>query len=141
MLNQPSGSSFAAAAAGPANPYPIALVAFHSHLLAHDRNATVGIAWRDDDCPLARFLKEHYPGSVFVVNQTDYRRVMDDIALGLEPDAVFPLPSWARAFTFLVDRTAGVDDHFPLFAYDALMLLYESCSADDLLELMEVAHV
>jgi hypothetical protein len=79
-----------------------------------------------------------YEGSTFYVNMTEYRRVMDDVSLGCEADAVFPLDEWAQDFVYLVDESAEFTEDYPVSALDALCFLAASCMAHGLLEVQYV---
>jgi hypothetical protein len=108
------------------NPYPIDLEEFRSWLSSQPPNMVVGNACSDDMCPLAEFLNLLYEGSRFAVNLSEYRRIMDDISLGVAPDVVSDLPLWARQFVFSVDRAVHFYD-MPVFASAALHLLDAAC--------------
>lgn len=115
------------------NPYPLDYEEVSTFLTSYEVDAVIGTACDDGDCPLARFLNAFYPGSQFLVNMTEYRRVMDDISMGVEGDAVFPLPEWAQDFVFLIDQWAGFDDNEPVIALDALCLFQAACRSRGLL--------
>src|SRR5581483_10694501 len=89
------------------NLYPIDLDELRSFLLAQDEHAVVGVACEDGQCPLACFLNAQYQGSTFAVSLMNYCRLMDDVSLGLVAEEVYPLPTWARLFVYLVDQAAG----------------------------------
>lgn len=114
------------------NLYPLDLEELYLFLLAQPMNAVVGMACSDGDCPLARFLNAQYPGSSFVVNVAEYRRLMDDISLGAEccaADVVSPLPAWAQDFVHLVDASSDFWEDVPVTAFDALAFLCAACTA------------
>lgn len=111
------------------DPYPIDLDELRAWLLAHEPVAVVGMSCDDGGCPLACFLNQQYADSTFYVNTTEYRRSMDDVSLGCEPDAVFLLPTWAQGFVFLVDESAFFSEDIPVSAFDALWMLSVSCAA------------
>lgn len=111
------------------NPYPIDPVEVDAFFQTQGVNAVVGMSCDDGDCPLARFLNEQYPGSTFYVNNQTYRRSMDDVCLGVEPDAVLPLDEWAQLFVRLVDESALYCDDLPVTGLDALCFLHAACGA------------
>lgn len=107
------------------NPYPIDPFEFDAFLQAQDLHSVAGIACDDTDCPLSRFLNAMYPDSTFAVNMTEYRRIMDDISLGVEPaDVVLPLDAWAQDFAWLVDLFADFEEGVSITVLDALFLLH-----------------
>lgn len=112
------------------NPYPIDPDELNMFLQAQPLEAIVGMSCDDGDCPLARFLNVQYEGSTFFVNMTTYRRCMDDVSLGLEADAVFPLPSWAADFVHTLDEASLFCDDLPVAALDALFFLHAACGAN-----------
>jgi hypothetical protein len=111
------------------NPYPLDPVAFEAFLQEHAVNAVVGLSCNDGQCPLACFLNAFYPGSTFLVSLSEYRRVMDDMCLGVEPDATFVLAPWAQAFAFQVDRLADFREDVPILAGEALRVLSQVCAS------------
>lgn len=113
---------------GDVNLFPIDPFEFQAFLLDQEPYAVVGASCDDLACPLARFLNAQYASS-FAVNMTEYLRLMDDVSLGKEVDAVFPLPEWAQDFVSLVDQSADYVDGVPVSALDALRFLWASCSA------------
>jgi hypothetical protein len=121
------------------NLYPIDPIEFHAFLQAQASTSVVGIACDDAKCPLARFLNAHYDGSTFVVNRSEYRRLGDDVSLGLDCDDVYDLPEFAQDFVMLVDRASGYLNGMLVYVGDALSLLQEACDGQGV-PLTEVQH-
>ncbi|HEY3991340.1 MAG TPA: hypothetical protein VGM01_00550 [Ktedonobacteraceae bacterium] len=120
------------------NPYPIDHEELYTFLESQAPDSVVGLSCDDGACPLARFLNAQYEGSTFYVSFTEYRRVMDDVSLGCEADAVLPLDEWAQDFVYLVDESAQFEEDTPVSALDALCFLAASCMAHGLLEVQYV---
>jgi len=117
------------------NLYALDREAFLLWLLEQGPTEHVGLACDDGACPLAVFLNQQYEGAGFLVNMTEYSRMMDDISLGVEPaDVVLPLPEWAQDFVSLVDQFAGFQEGVSICARDALFLLGTASVMNGLIE-------
>ncbi len=115
------------------NLYPIDPKEVYTFLLSHAFDAVVGTSCNDGDCPLARFLHAQYEGAVFMVNMTEYQRLLDEVdCCGATDDVTFPLPLWAQDFVWEVDHSADFVEGVPVVAREALGVLEAVCSRHSL---------